>query len=56
MTTTTEHVGIGEHVIKVAVLVTADTRPKDLSNVLDLAFEDQDEILQFTIEPAEEER
>jgi hypothetical protein len=37
-------------VIKIAVLVTADTRPKDLSRVLDVAFEDMDEVLQFTVE------
>ena len=29
-------------VINVGVLVTADTRPKDLSRVLDQAFEDRD--------------
>jgi hypothetical protein len=34
----------------VAVLVTADTRPKDLSRVLDEAFEDWDAVLQFVVE------
>jgi hypothetical protein len=39
------------HVIKVAVLVTDDIRPKDLSrHILDPAFEDVDEVLQFTVE------
>lgn len=38
------------YVIKVAVLVTADTRPKDLSRWLDGAFEDVDEVLQFVVE------
>jgi len=37
-------------VIRVAVLVTADTRLKVLSRALDDAFEDHPEILQFTIE------
>jgi hypothetical protein len=37
-------------VINVGVLVTADTRPKDLSRVLDQAFEDRDEVLQFVVE------
>lgn len=37
-------------VIKVAVLATADTRPKDLSRVLDVAFEDWDAVLQFTVD------
>jgi hypothetical protein len=36
-------------VINVAVLV-EDMSPKDLSRVLDLAFEDLDEIRQFTVE------
>jgi hypothetical protein len=37
-------------VIKVAVLVTADVREKDLCRVLDIAFEDWDAVLQFTVE------
>ena len=37
------------HVVRVAVLVTADTRPKHLSWVLDKAFEDEPEILQFVV-------
>ena len=37
-------------VIHVAVLVSADTRLKDLSHVLDDAFEYQPDILQFAIE------
>ena len=37
-------------VIKVAILATADTRPKDISRALDEAFEDRDEVLQFTVE------
>jgi hypothetical protein len=37
-------------VIKAAILVTADTRPKDISRVLDEAFEDVDEVLQFVVE------
>jgi hypothetical protein len=36
--------------IKVAVLVPADTKPKDLGRVLDLAFEDRDEVLEFSVE------
>ena len=38
------------YVIKAAVLVTGDTRPKDLSRLLDIAFEDRDNILQFVVE------
>ena len=37
-------------VIKAAILVPADTRPKDLSRALDIAFEDVDEVLQFVVE------
>ena len=37
-------------VIRVAVLVTAGTRPKDLSAVLDAAFKYDPEILQFAVE------
>jgi len=37
-------------VIKTAVLVTGETRPKDLSNLLDWAFEDCDAVLQFVVE------
>jgi hypothetical protein len=37
-------------VIKIAVLVTADVRPKDLPGFLDEAFEDVDEVLQFVVE------
>ena len=37
-------------VIRVAVLVSADTRLKDLSHVLDDAFEYHPDILQFAIE------
>ena len=37
-------------VIHVAVLVSADTRLKDLSHVLDDAFEYHPDILQFAIE------
>jgi hypothetical protein len=36
--------------IKVAVLVTAKTRPKDLSQVLDEAFQSCDEVLEFVVE------
>ena len=37
-------------VIRVAVLVSADTRLKDLSHVLDDAFEYHPDILQFAVE------
>jgi hypothetical protein len=37
-------------VINVAVLVTERTRPKDLSMVLDAAFEADPEILQFVVD------
>jgi hypothetical protein len=37
-------------VTKVAVLTPADIRPKDLSRLLDVAFEDCDEVLQFVVE------
>lgn len=37
-------------VLKVAVRVATDTRPKDLSRVLDTAFEDWDDVVQFTVE------
>jgi hypothetical protein len=37
-------------VLRVAVRVTTDTRPKDLSHVLDAAFEDWDDVVQFTVE------
>jgi hypothetical protein len=37
-------------VIKVAVLISAEVRPKDLSGALDVIFEDWDEVLQFTVE------
>jgi hypothetical protein len=39
-------------VIKAAILVTANTRPKDISRCLDEAFEDWDEVLQFVVEGA----
>jgi hypothetical protein len=38
------------YVIKVAMLVTAETSPKALSEALDLAFEDDDRILKFVVE------
>jgi hypothetical protein len=37
-------------VLNVAVLVRADTRPKDLSRLLDVAFEGCDAVLQFVVE------
>jgi hypothetical protein len=37
-------------VIKVAVLGTLGLRPRDLSKILDAAFADQDEILQFVVD------
>ena len=37
-------------VIRVAVLVSADTRLKDISHILDDAFEYHPDILQFAIE------
>ena len=37
-------------VVQVAVLVTERTRPKDLSDLLDFAFEDDDDVLQFVVE------
>jgi hypothetical protein len=37
-------------VIKVAVPVTATTQPKDLIRILDLAFEDWDDVVQFAVE------
>jgi hypothetical protein len=37
-------------VIKVAVLVTAETRPKDISRALDATFEEWPEVLQFVVE------
>jgi hypothetical protein len=36
--------------LKVAVLVTADTRPKELSELLEFAFYGVDEVLQFAVE------
>ena len=41
---------IETEVIKVAVLVTADTRPKDLSRVLDVAFEGEDNVHRVLVE------
>jgi hypothetical protein len=38
------------YVIKVAVLATADMRPKELSRLLDRTFEDQNEILQLVVQ------
>ena len=40
----------GVRFMKVAVLVAAKTRPKDLSRVLDEAFEGWDEVLEFVVE------
>jgi hypothetical protein len=37
-------------VLRVAVLVTADTRPKELSEWLDSAFYGVEEVLQFAVE------
>jgi hypothetical protein len=37
-------------VIKVAVLVWENVWPKELSDVLDLAFADRDEVLEFKVE------
>jgi hypothetical protein len=36
-------------VIRVALLVTGHTRPKDLSRRLDTAFEDEADVLQFVV-------
>jgi hypothetical protein len=38
------------HVFRVAVRVAADVRPRQLSWILDLAFEDLGEIVAFSIE------
>jgi hypothetical protein len=43
-------------VINVAVHVTAETRPKDLSHVLDEAFEDWDAVVEFTVEGYRDDR
>jgi hypothetical protein len=37
-------------VIKAAILVTADTRPNDISRLLDQAVEDVGNVLQFVVE------
>jgi hypothetical protein len=37
-------------VLRVVVLVATETRPKDLSRVLDAAFEDWDDVVQFAVE------
>jgi hypothetical protein len=37
-------------VVRVAMLVTGGTRPKELSTRLDLAFEDDADVLQFVVE------
>jgi hypothetical protein len=38
------------HVLKVEVLVTDEITPRGLSRILDVAFEDLGEVLQFTVE------
>jgi hypothetical protein len=37
-------------VLRVEIEVTTETRPKDLSRVLDAAFEDWDDVVQFAVE------
>ena len=40
----------GTRAIKAAVLVADNVGPRDLSRVLDVAFEDVDDVLQFVVE------